>query len=244
MSEQNPLFFYTFKWGDKYGPEYVIRLKNSLHKYCQVPFRFICITDQPVDGIECVDINNYNVFGDSVFTVEKLELMWHSAVETNILLDLDILIHGDITDMVTSPCDKPTFVFTHWTPDWHWERLVDEKKACFINSSFVKWKGNQASYLFEYYMKNRKQYLKEYHSLDKHLFYEHYMPNRDNPPFDFWPEGIFYNYNAEGDNQYEFLDDHKICLFNTSHLIRLERRYYELDNTPSEHTEIWESYDD
>ncbi len=236
--------FFTFKWGDKYGPEYVTRLKNSLHKYCQTDFTFTCITDKPVDGIDCIDIVHYSLFGESVFTVEKIELMKNVTSGTNVLLDLDILIHGDITEYVTMPIDKPTFVFTYWTPDWHWEKLVPKKTACFMNSSFVRWDGTSAAFLYYHYMKNRDYHIEEYNSLDKYMFYEHYMPNKEDLPFDFWSEGIFYNYNAEGDHQYEFLDDHKICLFNTSHLIRQERRYYELDNTPSEHTEIWESYDE
>jgi len=171
-----------------------------------------------------------------------MELMYRKRNEINILLDLDILIHNDITDMVTEPCDKPTFVYTHWTPNWHWKELVPKKTACFVNSSFVKWSGDTASHIFEHYMKNREMYLKEYNSFDKYVFYEHWL--KDKSVLKFWPTDIFYNYNEQTETQYKFMEDRKICLFNTSHLIKLNRRYYELNNTPTVHTEIWESYDD
>jgi len=240
MSEQNPLNFFTLKWGDKYGPEYVTRLKNSLHKYCKADFVFTCITDDPVAGINCEDITKYKLFSESVFTIEKVELMRRHDKGINVLLDLDMLIHDDITELVITRNKKPTFVYTHWTPKWHWEKLVPKKTACFMNSSFVKWTDRNAAPLYHHYMFKREHYRREYNSFDKYLFYEHYLNNN---PFEFWPEGIFYNYNEQGDSQYKLLEDHKVCLFNTSHLIKLDRRYYELDNTPTEHTEIWESYD-
>jgi len=234
--------FYTFKWGDKYGQEYVIRLRNSLIKYCKSPFNFTCITDNPVDGVVCEDIREYQLFSESVFTAEKMELMHRERNKINVLLDLDILIHNDITDMVTEPCNKPTFVYTHWTPDWHWKELVPKKTACFINSSFVKWSGDTASHIFEHYMKNREMYLKKYNSFDKYVFYEHWL--KDKSVLKFWSTDIFYNYNEQTETQYKFMEDRKVCLFNTSHLIKLNRRYYELNNTPTDHTEIWESYDE
>lgn len=241
--------FYTFKWGDKYGPEYVTRLRNSIKKYYNKPFTFTCITDRPVDGIVCEDIREYKLFRESVFTAEKMELMHRKTEGTNVLLDLDMLIHNDITD-IFEPCKKPRFVYTHWTPDWHWTQLVPKKTACFMNSSFVMWQDDNAAFLYEHYMSNRGYHVGEYNSFDKYMFYEHYLPatgmvfDGRKCPFDFWPDGIFYNYNEQGDTQYKLLENRKVCLFNTSHLIKMDRRYYELDNTPSEHTEIWESYDE
>jgi len=245
MSKQDHIpNFYTFKWGDKYGPEYVIRLRNSLIKYCKFPFNFTCITDNPVDGVVCEDIREYQLFSESVFTAEKMELMYNHATGTNILLDLDILIHGDITHLCnTEELAGPRFIYTHWTPKWHWEKLVPKKTACFINSSFVKWEGMSACFIYEHYMKNREAYQKEYNSFDKYVFYEHYLHGGRGMKFPVWGSEFCYNYNEQGDDQYKMIEDKQICLFNTSHLIKMDRRYYELDNTPTEHTEIWESYD-
>ena len=251
VSDHNSLNIFCFKWGDKYGPEYVNRLRNSLKLYCKKDFTFTCITDDPTGIAEDINIEpiyEFELNNSSVFTAVKIELMHSQRTGRNVIIDLDSLIHKDITDLFTRDITKPTFVYTHWTPLWHWKKLVPKKTACFINSSFVRWDGTMGDIFLEHFASKWDYHHSEYNSLDKYLFYEHYMPNhfssnKDDMPFDFWEEGIFYNYNAEGINQYKFLEDHNVCLFNTSHLIRQDRRYYELDNTPTEHTEIWESYD-
>ena len=240
------LNFYCLKWGTKYGPEYVTRLRNSLEIYVQKEFSFICITDDPVNGIQCEDLRKYKLYREPVFTAEKMELMMHKHAGTNILLDLDILIHGDITHlcMEEPKLPGPRFIYTHWTPKWHWKKLVPKKTACFINSSFVKWEGARASFIYSHYMKNRKKYQKEYNSFDKYVFYEHYLHGGRGTKFPTWGEEFCYNYNEQGGDQYLLRKDKQVCLFNTSHLVKMGRRYYELDNTPTEHTDIWESYDD
>jgi len=238
------LNIYTFKWGQKYGSEYVNRLFNSLKKYCQTDFIFHCITDDYCNIYEDVKIIDYNVFEHTpLFTLEKIELMHKINNENNLILDLDILIHNDITDLCTRQISKPTFIWTHWTPEWHWKILVPQKTACFVNSSFVRWSGNAAKFLWEYYIENREMLDKEYQSCDKYLFYEHHLKGNK---IDFWKDGNihFYNYNEQGPNQYKYNSNASCCLFNTSHLIKQGRRYFELDNTPNWATELWESYDD
>ena len=41
-----------FKWGPKFGPEYVNNLYNAIQRHVTVPHRFICYTDDPT-GVEC-----------------------------------------------------------------------------------------------------------------------------------------------------------------------------------------------
>ena len=238
--------FFTLKWGDKYGPEYVNRLYNSLKLYCLTDFTFTLVTDKPYDdyaeGIQVMSILHLRLFRSTIFTAEKLDIMSMFHGENNVLLDLDILIHNDITELVTQPSSRPIFVYTYWTPNWHWTKLLVNKKACFVNSSFVKWSGNQAAYIDEHFTKNYDAMIEEYDSFDKYMFYEHAIAT-ESGGVDWWPEGIFYNYN-EGPHKYELLEDHAVCLFNTSHLVKQGKRHYELHNTPSEHTDIWEGYDD
>ena len=239
---------YCFKWGDRYGPEYVNRLYASFKIHYDKEFIFHCITDDPqgiYPEVRIIDYGSFATAGDSTFTVEKLELMHRYNTGNNLLLDLDILIHANITDVITEArLFKPTFIYTHWTPEWHWDKLIDKKSACFLNSSFVYWSGSDAAYLYEHY---RQYDGPPYDSCDKFIFYEFFMDaeRRGMPrPMHFWHAGIFYNYNEEGPMQYKYQKDHKACLFNTSHLIKMDRRYYELDNTPNWATDLWESYDE
>lgn len=46
--------FLCVKWGNKYSDEWVWRLKAGIDYWFKYPHEFVCMTDQPVEGIECV----------------------------------------------------------------------------------------------------------------------------------------------------------------------------------------------
>lgn len=37
----------TWWWGDKYGPEYLVRLANGVQRHLKQDYQFICVTDKP-----------------------------------------------------------------------------------------------------------------------------------------------------------------------------------------------------
>ena len=245
MKQHDTTNFICFKWGDKYGPEYVNRLERSINKYYWGSYKFHCITDN-AEGINSSFVNVIwnddwaKMLDTKIFTAIKLRAMKTFIYDNNVILDLDILIHNDITEMVEAPpTKKPMFIWTHWTPKWHWDKLIEKKTACFINSSFVRWHDDTGVYLYEDFVTRWPELEAEYNSLDKFLFYEHV---REGNGLYFWEDKHFYNYNEPGPWQYKLNPDAAACLFNTSHLVKLGRRHYELDNTPTEHTDIWESY--
>jgi hypothetical protein len=51
--------------GTAYGVEYVERLLNMVHRHLPVPFRFICLTDQPeqVPGVHMIGIGHRGLHG-------------------------------------------------------------------------------------------------------------------------------------------------------------------------------------
>ena len=243
--------FFTFKWGDKYGPEYVNRLYGSLVKYCDVPFAFTCITDNP-DGIRPeVLLLDYNQIGpdswraygqDKIFTREKLCLMDLDIPGTIGWIDLDVLITTEVTSMVTRDFKKPTFILNHWNMDkensFKW---FGKGSDCHVNSSFVMWEDDVAQWLFDYTDKNLEKLMFTYKSLDKYLYYQHWRTDR----LAFWEEGLVDNYNFS-EPQYEERKEVRITLFNTSHIIiqNMDIEAYELHETegmwPWDH---WVSYD-
>jgi hypothetical protein len=234
--------FYVFKWGTKYGPEYVNRLYGSLLKWCKVPFKFHCITDDETGLAHDIEKIYYAPFGKlfddtGIFTVQKLLAMHMYTDEHNVILDLDILIHNDITDLVTTKYEKPTFIWCSWHPiqDIHtfarWHR-------CLINSSMVVWNGNNAAYLYEYLKQNQKLASYTYDSCDMFLFCQMYL--KDPTCFNYFDESRFYNYNVP--NLYAKQAYEKtMCLFNTSH--RKQSDYRELHEADGWVKEIWEGYD-
>ncbi len=69
---------YCFKWGTKYGPEYVNRLLYSVLKNYRGDVMFTCITDDKSGldpSINIIDYDSSKILGlGNVFTIEKLKL--------------------------------------------------------------------------------------------------------------------------------------------------------------------------
>ena len=88
------------KWGNLYGSEYVNRSYGGLLKHCNMPFHFICYTDDKegisskIDTRDIEELRPYNT--KMVFTYEKLMLIEKEEYDKNIWIDLDVLIHKDV----------------------------------------------------------------------------------------------------------------------------------------------------
>lgn len=95
------------KWGKLYGPDYVNVLYRAVSDNVQLPFRFVCLTDDSsgiIDGVECYDIPDHGWTADeyrfggwpklSVFADDLYGLSGRA-----IFMDLDTVIVGDLTPM-------------------------------------------------------------------------------------------------------------------------------------------------
>jgi len=229
----NTMNFFTLKWGDKYSSEYVNRLYGSLVKHYHKPFTLTCYTDDYNgihDEVKIANINllrRYNT--NRVFTYEKLILMdFH---ETGTWLDLDILIHNNITDLDYS--SKFKMIWNHWNPLSRSYTWYGKGSSCHVNSSFVYW--NNPEWLKRFTADNWEKIEWTYKSLDKYLFYQHARRDR----LSYWPEDIVSNYNRQG-----FKLKNKITLFNTSHIKanNLTEVAYELHEADNETVDLWKSY--
>ena len=235
--------FFTFKWGDKYGPEYVNRLYGSLRHHCREPFILNVISDNfhGVDNsITRIDYSNFDHFSfpkDQIFTREKLVLFKEFKEGINCWLDLDILIHDDIEFMFDYEFDKPKFIWNYWN-DYNERSLrwYGKGSSCHVNSSFVAWKDNCGEYIYDYLYNNKEKAFFTYKSLDKFLFYQLHRKQQ----LDYWDKGIFSNYNREG-----FVEKGVVSLFNTSHLYNnkgINEKAYELHEAKGWAEDVWKSY--
>lgn len=93
------------KWGDKYGAEYVNRLAAGVRRHCRVPVRFWCFTDSAKDIDPQVICHDLPYAQDLDSWWNKLWLFSADSPmapgENIFYVDLDTLITGDITDLVT-----------------------------------------------------------------------------------------------------------------------------------------------
>ena len=228
------------KWGSLYGPEYVNRTYGGLLKHCKEPFHFVCYTDN-ADGISSqIEVKNieelrpYNT--RRVFTYEKLMLIDKEEYEKNFWIDLDVLVHKDITEIITRPHNNITFIWNYWN-DYERMSLFNFGRgvSCHTNSSFVAWDKGTATWLLEYTHENWKKIEWTYKSLDKYLFYQHHRKGK----IGLWEDGIFSNFNKQG---YQLKNS--VTLFNTSHLYNNKNmrdiKHFELHESSA--SELWKSY--
>lgn len=241
---------FTFKWGTKYGPEYTNRLFHSLVSHIDVPFNFTCITDDArglEQKIQIIDYNTWDPFDypkDRVFTREKVVLFDRMTTGNNFWIDQDILIHNNITDLVTRQLDVPTFIWNYW--NWDHKTEFDRLKwfgkltQCYVNSSFVGWTGDAGQFIFDHLQENQKEAFHIFKSLDKYLFYQHWR--RDT--IKFWERGLWYNYNFS-EPAFTKQDSFKGCIFNTSHIKAnsLDQKAFEIHEAEGWAKDMWQDYD-
>lgn len=235
--------FFTFKWGAKYGPEYVNRLYGSLRNNCSHNFILNVITDNVRDidsNINIIDYTSFDPFcypKNQIFTREKLVLFNKFVEGRNCWLDLDILIHDNIDELIEQELPRPKFIWNYWN-DYkeRSEKWYGKGVSCHVNSSVVMWEGDNGRYLYDLLVDKEKEAFFTYKSLDKFLFYQAHRKGL----LDYWDEGIVSNYNKE-----YFKRKGKISIFNTSHILYnkgITEQAFELDEVQGWAEEIWKSY--
>ncbi len=92
-----------FKWGPKFGPEYVNNLYNAIQRHVTVPHRFICYTDDPT-GVEC-ETREFLVDLPVWWYIIGLTNPEHEHNDQLVYMDLDTIITGNIDHIIG--LDKP-----------------------------------------------------------------------------------------------------------------------------------------
>jgi hypothetical protein len=187
--------FITFKWGTKYGPDYVNRVYCAMKNLYSSNFIFHCITDNsiglnkniivhdiqkiaPLNKIFCT--NRFNVFSKNFFIKGN-----------KILFDIDGLIQKDLyTYLLDYNFCEPRFVEPIWQDkDLKYKNF--HNNSCMVNSSFVTWKDDQLDFIYNFYIKNKKLIEIKYeltNSSDRILFNLFYDVLK------FHPRNIIYSY--------------------------------------------------
>lgn len=129
------------RFGNKYGREYVERLRNMIARHCTVPYEFACLTDDqhPIEGVRTVYQPNANY----------QKGWWHKVhmFDPNLPLsgrilyfDLDVVICNNIDKLTYHKVDS--FVGIHdfnrkFFPSWQ-----------YLNSSVLAWNHGAESYIW------------------------------------------------------------------------------------------------
>ncbi|GAA5130509.1 hypothetical protein JIN84_04765 [Luteolibacter yonseiensis] len=118
QSDPEPLHLVCFRWGTRYGADYVNRLHAMVTRHLKSPFVFHCVTDEasglspgivphplPADHFN----GNWNKL--MMFQENFLDLKGRNAV----LLDLDLVILDDLSFLHSEP-DKDFMIARNWAP--------------------------------------------------------------------------------------------------------------------------------
>ena len=137
------------RFGNKYGRDYVERLRNMVSRHLTVPYEFVCLTDDqhPIDGVRSIVQPNGNY----------QKGWWHKVhmfdptlpIKGRILyLDLDVVIHNSINKLATFHTND--FMGIHdfnrkFYANWH-----------NLNSSVLAWNHGSQNHLWNQFKTNPK----------------------------------------------------------------------------------------
>ncbi len=136
------------KWGSKYSAEWVVRLKRMVARHLPVPHEFVCLTDEPVGGVECAPF-----ISDLPTWWSKLEMFVPGRFPgDNLYLDLDVVITASLEKLVRCLDGDRTRLWA--LDDFSYSlsnpRVLDDEAkkilggAGTINSSVMMWHGDAA----------------------------------------------------------------------------------------------------
>lgn len=127
------------KHGDKYGPEYVNKLKNMITRHLTLPHNFVCFTDNALGLDPQIDIRmlphgNYRGWWWKPYVFKKGHF---AETDTNLFIDLDMVIIKNIDHFFSYEPGKFVGledvgrVFGHRAPK--------------LGSAVMRWEGNFSS---------------------------------------------------------------------------------------------------
>lgn len=125
-----------FKWGDKYAPEYVVRLKAMFARHLSLPHTFTCFTERPVEGVHCEPLPTEYGSWWCKLGAFKPGLIRGPAI----LSDLDMLFVRSL-DWVADYLGADLAAIENWGSKTRQGPLYEDE----ISSAFIVWSGNGAT---------------------------------------------------------------------------------------------------
>lgn len=98
-----------WKWGGKYSPDHVLRLRSAVARNLRLAHRFLCVTDDPsgLDGVDLVPMPDDHArlrLTKQYRRVRIHDAAFAASLGPRILqVDLDAVVTGDITPLARRP---------------------------------------------------------------------------------------------------------------------------------------------
>jgi len=179
------------KWGTKYGPEWVNRLKTMVDRNLSLPYKFYCYTDDPTgldEDVNVIPIPN-----------QDLEIYWNKLAMfqkdflpegTCLYFDLDVVIQRDLEPLLEYLSDDLTMIKAYWKGDHivsnGSSRKEKERWDMYANSSILLWKSNYCTHIWDSFNSDPEWFMMNYKGIDRFIFHEG-MGQK------YFPKGLIYS---------------------------------------------------
>lgn len=148
----------TLKWGNRYGVEYVNKLRRAVARHLTPPFRFICFTDDPA-GLDPA-ISHFPIPAidlpapASVTGWRKLGLFRRDLPIEGLalFLDLDLLITGPLDSFFEFEPGRIAII-QNWV---HWRKRWFGTLPRVGNSSVFRFEANQCGFVLDQFEKEKE----------------------------------------------------------------------------------------
>lgn len=182
------------RFGNKYGPDYVEKLRNMVSRHLTVPYEFVCLTDSqhPIDGVRSIVIPNQ---GYAKGWWHKVHMFDPSLGLSGRVLyfDLDIIIHDNINKLVKTTNDDFLGI-RDFNRKFHAGWSV-------LNSSALSWIAGQHSELFVNFKNNPSRAQKLHGDQD-------WIWQEAKSKIKFWPDAWIQSYKWEIRDKSEIIMQH------------------------------------
>ena len=171
------------RYGNKYGREYVERLRNMIARNITVPYEFVCLTDDqhPIKNVISIyqPSSNYN------------KQWWHKVhifdknlplKERVIYFDLDVVVHNNIDNLVYHELEKLSGI-RDFNRKFH-------SRWNYLNSSVMAWQHGAHHYIYDMFIKDKSNAMRLHGDQDWI-----YRVARNNLVF--WPDDWIQSYKWE-----------------------------------------------
>ena len=193
MSKENEkITFLCVRFGNKYGREYVERLRNMVSRHMTVPYEFVCLTDDnfQIPGVKNVLQRNSNY----------VKPWWHKVhmfdpnlpITGRILyMDLDVIIHSNIDKL--SQIKKDGFYGIRdfnrkFYPKWNT-----------LNSSCLSWVHGSQSHIWNLFNQDKNAAMRLHGDQD-------WIWKTSKDRIKYWPDEWIQSYKWEIRSREELID--------------------------------------
>ncbi|NCY02867.1 MAG: glycosyl transferase [Planctomycetia bacterium] len=153
----------TLKWGTRYGPEFVNRLRGAVARHLRLEHRFVCFTDDPTgldSGIVTHPIPPLDLPDDKARTPWRKIGLFSDELPIrgpSLFLDLDLLVVGSIDCFFTHAPDRIPIIH-----NWVEAYKVFKRRPEIGNSSVFRWEAGACGGIVRQYYSEKEWALKTF----------------------------------------------------------------------------------